>query len=331
MPTIDVYKDEPTWLQGRRNGMGSSDAPVAVGEGYHSPLEWWMRKTGKIDEQPDSRRFRFGHAAERFVAQEVEQELDLGLEDPGEYTVFRHSEVDLGWLTATVDRLVMRSKPGKKQIHGNYGAVNDALVRLRENDEIAGPLEIKTVSQNARHKWKDDNDDDQPAPYAWVQLQHTLDVLAMPKGWIAALVGAGEDLLIFEVERDDEFIGELREAEGSLWDYVTQDVVPPVDGLPGTAKALERLYPKQEPGRVIELDPATFGPLVETREELIEAAKNIRKELDSIDNAIKGEMALAERAEVPGYCAFTWKQTSYVKPPQEEKLIEYRSLRKVKL
>lgn len=329
--SIDFHTSREEWLKARQNGVGSSDAPVAVGEGYQSSVEWWMRKTGKMPPLEDSRRFRFGHHAERFIAAEVELELQHPLLDPGDWTIFRDSETP--WRAATVDRFACNGEGKRPQLPAQPTSAAKALANLRAQGVLTGPVEMKTVGTFARGSWVDhETGEDKPATYAWIQLQHCLDVLGMDAGWVAGLVGSGEDLLLFHCERSEDFIGELREAEERLWRHVTDDTMPPVDGLEATAKAVAMLYPKQKEGTVIQLDTDRWREAVETRAKLKGAEKEIKEELRAIESAIKAEMGDHERAEIAGLTAFTWKHQRRVDPPRpEERVSEFRVFREVAL
>lgn len=224
MITVEDYQIKDEWLAARNTGIGSSDAAVILGESeYSSPLKLYAEKRGLTTPRHEESWQRWGHILETPIAEEVERTTGYGISDPGDFTIFRND--DNPWLISTPDRLL--DSPKRKG---------------------QGICEIKTQTPFKKHDW----DEGPPAPYQ-IQVQHQMATLDLDWGVIAVLIG-GSEFRLFEVERNDRFIGAMLAAEKTFWDRVQSENPPEVgDGSPYTFEALRLLYPKDN-GEQIELD-----------------------------------------------------------------------------
>lgn len=102
--------------------------------------------------------------------------------------------------------------------------------------EEAG-LEIKTAGVNQAKKWKGD---EIPDSY-YCQCLHYLTVTGADRWYIAVLIG-GNEAIRKTVERNDEDIKALIEAERDFWDHVVTRTPPPVDGSASCAAALSERF-----------------------------------------------------------------------------------------
>ncbi|MFR8758810.1 MAG: DNA-binding protein, partial [Clostridium sp.] len=75
-----------------------------------------------------------------------------------------------------------------------------------------------------------------------LQVQHYLAVCGLKRAYIAVLIG-GNHFLYYQVERDEEMIEKLLEAEKDFWEaHVLADVPPVPDDSKATSKYLDEKY-----------------------------------------------------------------------------------------
>lgn len=245
------------WLTLRRNSLGASDAAIILGaSNYGSPVSLWSEKTGLaesvVEETAD---MEWSRVAELSLAKWYEMKTGRPIENPGEYEIATHPKYP--WMSATLDRVV-------------YSEEDDALI----------PLELKNMSLFNQSEW-DDLAGHAPIKYL-IQLQHQMAVTNAPAGAFCCCIG-GKAPIHFDVPRDDEFIDEtLIPVLEEFWGYVQDEEMPPVDGSEPTRKALKRLYP-EETNESIVLPFEAFEK-DERRMELKGLEKELKKELDEIDN-----------------------------------------------
>lgn len=197
------------WLMIRNGGIGSSDAAAAVGlSPYKSPLALWMEKTGRQapDDLSQSEPVFWGSTLEPILARVYSERTGNKVRRVN--AVLQHP--DYPFMLANLDRAI-----------GGEGV-----------------LEIKTAGYHAAPFWEDDI----PEAYQ-CQVLHQLAVTGKTWADVAVLI-AGQDFRIYRVERDDDKVKALIEAEEVFWDRVQQDIPPPADGSESCGKALSCLYPR---------------------------------------------------------------------------------------
>ncbi len=271
--TADMTHEE--WLQTRTKGLGGSDASIVLGlNRWKTPFELWLEKTGQvIPESSQSEAAYWGTVMEDIVAKEFENRT--GKKVRRRNATFQHPEYP--FLIANVDRLVV----GEKAI-----------------------LECKTTSAYNTDEWKDD---EIPSPYI-VQVQHYLGVLGpeYEKAYIAVLIG-GQKFVWKEIERDDELIDMIFQAERHFWhEHVEKNVPPALDGSSAAEQFLKERYEEVDPEKTIDLK-YEFKEKIEELLSLKETIKELEKQARSIENRIKYELKDAEVGFVQNY-QVTWKQ-----------------------
>lgn len=314
---VQEHADRASWLEARRQGLGSSDAPKVMGIPFvpgsqpPSPFELWAEKTGKLElEKERDERFEFGHLAEPMIAQRAEKVVDpLYVFDPGEFAI---ATAEDGYSQATVDRLLLPDE-------GQEPPADPALV---DQFHVAkGPGELKTVELYAAADW-----DDEPSLYSQVQVQHQMYVGGWLEAWIFAQVGFSK-FKWYHVERSDKFIEMLRNEMGEFWRHVQSDTPPPVDGTDATRRVLQLLYPEVTVEE-IELHE-DYAQVAEELAEWKDRRKVADMEIKKREAQIMAAMGEAERATIPGHDrAFTWKlqhRKGYTVEPKS-----FRVLREVK-
>ncbi|GAB2458585.1 YqaJ viral recombinase family protein [Comamonas humi] len=231
-----------TWLDVRRQGIGSSDAAAAVGlSPYQSQLELWMHKTGKADLLPkvdpsdETSPLYWGTLLEPIVAAHYTKRTGNKVRRVN--AVLGHPRIP--WMLANIDREVI-------------GAPDVQI------------LECKTAGIHGARLWKDGVPE-----YVQLQVMHQLAVTGKQAADVAVLIG-GQELRIHRIERDEAMIEQLISLEEQFWGWVQREEQPPADASDSADMALRCLYPR-DTGDTIDLsEDATasqaFTQLVQIRQ-----------------------------------------------------------------
>ena len=266
------------WLKLRQHGIGGSDAAAVMGlNPWKSPLDVYLDKVSeepiKIEETP---KMRAGKELEEVVARWWMEETGM--------KVRRDNKIRIHpahiFLIANIDRTIVADDTGRGP----------------------GILEIKTTSSHMMRKWEDEG-----WPYIPVwhcQIQHYLSVTGYDWGEIAVLVD-GYDFRRIQVERDQEFIDTLVDAEVSFWEKHVAVQNPPE---PKNEKDVLKLFPKSEPGSTLEASQELFQMILDLND--------IKKQIDLLtqkkkdfEEAIKTVMKDNEAITYEGDTLVTWKTT----------------------
>jgi len=265
------------WLEARRKGVGGSDAPVILGlSKWKTPFELWLEKTGQINiEETSSEAAYWGTKLEDLVADEFT--VRTGKKVRRRNAILQHSEYP--WMVANVDRMVV---------------AENAI------------LECKTTSAWLQGEWKDDE-----IPDAYIiQPQHYMAVTGAQKAYIAVLIG-GNQFRYKEIERDDELIGIIIEAEKHFWEFhVLGNQPPALDGSSAAERFVKERYAKGEAGKSVNLAPS-YRDQIEQLLSVKTQIKALETQEKAIENQIKAELQDAETGFVGAY-QVNWKTiTSY--------------------
>ena len=256
------------WLTLRKNSIGGSDAAGIVGlSQWTSPYSIWAEKTSRVPPQEDNEAMRQGRDLEEYVAKR--------------------------WEEATgghVRRLpAVLYNPQYPFAHANI----DRMVI----GEDAG-LECKTTSALDIRQFKGV---EFPEKY-YAQCVHYLAVTGAARWHLAVLV-FGRDFFTFTLERDEEEIAALMDAEAKFWENVKTDTPPALDGSRASTETLKSVFSVSNGGAV-----DLFGRDTALSEYL--RLKAQQQELDTqiaeIENIIKGDMGEAEYATC-GLFNVSWK------------------------
>lgn len=329
LPPGKHLKELKRWLAAKRGGIGGSSASVALGMGrWGSRLRLWGELTGKLpsddgDLRQESERMRWGNLLERTVLQETvrrcgaqlvkNKAIESAVQESGHggcelVDVFNFKSDGSGgqplfrsvarpWMHYSLDGMAMHKEDGPYL------------------------LEAKTTHSFASEEWEDDVPE-----HVYIQVQHGFAVTGLTKAWVGALIG-GNDLRIFEVERDDELVPLLTQQEEAFMRHVRELVPPPVESPmhPDTLEVLKVLYP-EDSGATIEL-PAEAFAIDGRREHLKSVRKQIQAELDELDAWLRAWLKDATFGVIPGsdpliqYALKTVKRDGYtVKPAQYRQL-----------
>ncbi|MEK4219995.1 YqaJ viral recombinase family protein [Bacillus sp. FSL L8-0222] len=273
--TADMSRDE--WLLERRKGIGGSDASVILGiNKWQTPFELWLDKTGQVPvSESGSEAAYFGSLLEDIVAKEFE--IRSGKKVRRRKAMLRHPKHD--FILANVDRMIV----GEKAI-----------------------LECKTTSAYNMKEWEDD---EIPDSYI-VQVQHYLGVLGpeYKKAYFAVLIG-GNKFVWKEIERDDELIAMIFQAEIEFWnEKVLGGKAPVLDGSSAAEEYLKQRYAEAEGGKVVDLtsdDKTRIQQYLQLKEQINELSLQAKE----LENQIKHEMKEAEYGFIGNYQT-SWKSVS---------------------
>lgn len=267
--TKDMPREE--WLKYRRMGIGGSDAGAIVGlNPYATPYTAWADKTGRLPEQEDNEAMRQGRDLESYVATRFEEAT--GKRVKRRNVMFQHDDFD--FVVANIDREVIGERAG---------------------------LECKTTSIMNLKRFKNGEFPDQ----YYSQCVHYLAVTGWEKWYLAVLV-LNQGFYVYEIDRDEDEIAALMEAEKEFWEtYVVPDVPPPVDGYQPTTKALNAVYSGGDGG---ECD-LVCGNTIENYLALKASKKQIDLEIEQLEQQIKTEMGDCESGECGNY-QVTWRSQS---------------------
>ena len=266
--TVNMPHEE--WLLRRMGSVGGSDASAIIGlNPYMSAYTLWAMKLGKIPPPEENEAMRLGHDLEEYVAKRF-------TEKTGKRVRRRNAIIynsDYSFAHANIDRQIIGEDAG---------------------------LECKTTSALNLKRFKNG---DYPATY-YVQCQHYMMVTGLKKFYLAVLV-LGRDFLVFEIERDEDEIAALADAEQHFWGHVEQDTPPALDGSESTADSLDAMFPGG--GDSIDLTPCL---------DAIYDAELARSDKEQADKRLKAAQAIIKQymgdAEIgiAGDHSVSWKSQS---------------------
>ena len=264
--TLIPYGSHDEWLNIRRGYFGGSDAGAIIGTNpYNSAFSVWAEKTGQVPEFEGNIATRAGTLLEDLVAK-------LFMEETGKQVQrlkFTIVNPAYPFACANIDREVIGE---------------DAILECK----VTASLGVIKKFRGGEY------------PEQWyAQLVHYLAVTGAKKAYLAVLVN-NRELRIFELERDEDEIKALMEAERDFWNtYVIPKRTPPVDGHSATSEAIKELF-QVDDGDTRDL--SGMERLFEQRSLLNKHIKDLKSELDGIDNSIKMQLGNASK----GVCGSTW-------------------------
>lgn len=268
--TVKQMADREAWLNLRETGIGGSDASVVVGlNAWKSPFELWMEKTGQkeAEDLSGNEAVYWGTQLEDMVAREFSKRTGKKVQ---RYGVLQHEEYP--FLLASIDRRILGENAG---------------------------LECKTASGYHGREWADD---EIPDAY-YVQCQHYLAVTGWDRWYIACLIG-GQRFVWKTVERNEDDIAALIQAETEFWDKVKWMEMPSVDGTNSCTKALSEKF--KGGGDEIDL-PKDAEEAVRLIDELETVKKDVEGKIELHRNTLRQMLGDAEAGTTPDGRHVTWK------------------------
>ena len=265
--TVGMSREE--WLNIRKGSIGGSDAAAIVGlNSYSSAYSVWAEKRGLLPEKDDNEAMRQGRDLEEYVARRFEE------------------------------------SSGKKVRRCNAVIYNDDYPFAHANidrdivGEDAG-LECKTTSALNMSRFAGG---EYPANY-YVQCQHYLAVTGKKKWYLAVLV-LGREFMVFEIERDDDEIKALMDAERELWGCVVSGEHPAVDGSKATSDAIKAVYSDSHPGTV---DLFSRDTVIDEIMAIRQQIKELEQLQEERENIIKADLGSYESGTTDKFNV-SWKQ-----------------------
>lgn len=257
------------WKALRKQYIGGSDAACVVGlNPFASAFSLWAEKVGKTPEFEGNLATEVGTFLEEFVAKKFERETGKTVRRCNLSLV----NDEYPWAIANVDRLIVGEDAG---------------------------LEIKTTSELNMKNFKNG---EYPGNY-YCQCVHYLAVTGKKRWYLAVLIG-NREFLIFTIDRDEEEIKALMDAEREFWNtYVLPKKTPPVDGHSATSETIKKLF-RTDSGDDVDL--SGFDMAFAARRSIKEQIDKLKGEMDGIDNQIKTFMGNASTGSC-GSFKVSWK------------------------
>lgn len=248
------------WLKSRKQGIGGSDVSAILGlNPYSSPLKVYTDKVSDDIKEETNEAMRQGTDFEQYVA-------DRFCEETG-YKVKRCNKIlqhpDYPWMLANVDRLI---------ISHDWG------------------LECKTTSPYSKFKF----DEGEINPHYYWQSMHYMAVTGASRWYVAVLV-LGKSFHVFQLDRDDDAIQTIIDAEKKFWEWNVVPKNPPLPtGNDADDEALATLYPE---GRAYEdediAEMYAYDNILTLRAMTIQKRDELDAEIKEYDQQLK--LAMGER------------------------------------
>lgn len=288
------------WLQLRRSGIGSSDAPAVLGVNrYRTAHDVWLDKVKGPDPQDrDTLERKLGRLCEAGLADIYQEEIGREVLPPPAM-LLRHRKWP--WVLASLD--------GCTVVDGQPHV-----------------LEIKTVWRpDPEEEWGAFGSDEVPMSYL-IQVQQQLAVT----GWeVADLVAMfpGHSLGVYEVPRNEALIQTMLEMESRFWTKVQLREEPKMDwDSPRAAERVRRMYPGVSPEQEAQLgEEESF--LASEIVKLSALRRENERELKSVRARLAHAMKESAYARLPNGYVVTRKVVSkkaYSVPAHEEVHLKVR-------
>ena len=252
--SINVERE--AWLAGRRNGIGASDAPAALGiSPFKSRGDLWAEKTGLVEppDLSDNEAVEWGLRLEEPIAIAYAEKTGRSVMMCPPFSSRTHPTIE--WLTCTPD--AFQSVDGRP----------------------LGLLQIKTTSAFNAADWSDGT-----PLYYQVQLQHELFVTGHEWGTLVCLIG-GQKLVRFDQERNDQFIQAMLPKLSEFWGCVQTKTRPAEANF--SADVVKAMHPNDN-GESVFLPPEA-AKWAQAAEE----AGELRKNAEDREKAAKTLLAAA--------------------------------------
>lgn len=250
------------WLSYRPLGIGGSEAATTVNQNpYQTKYGLYLEKRGEIPGFEGNERTKWGNKLEDIIATEFKEQNDLWVQRKN--FILQHDRYD--FMIGNIDREIFCKDRGR------------------------GILEIKNTGHFMGKEWEGET---APAQYH-LQMQHYLAITGYEYGYFATLIG-GNQYHQIEVQRDNEIIEILEEAEAKFWEDVKAGREPEIGGSNAEEELIKRLYPEASSMEPLPLE-ATAAELAKRRQEIKAALDAETEKLKTIENQLKNMLGEHER------------------------------------
>lgn len=260
------YKDHDEWLAIRKKYIGGSDAGAVIGMNpWRSAYAVWAEKTGRVEGFAGNLTTEVGSYLEELVATLFTRETGKKVRRKNATLVNDRYP----FACANLDRVVVGE---------------DAFLEIKTTNSLPVMRSLKTAGEEF------------PDVY-YAQCVHYLAVTGMQKCYLAVLVN-NRELKIYSMERDEDEIDALMEAERQFWLHVESDTEPPVDGSESCAETIAALHPEDNGATVSLMGLETR---LDAYYELGQRIKALKDEQGRIANELKGALGDAAYGETDGW------------------------------
>lgn len=264
--------DKLQWLKERQKGIGGSDVGAIMGVNrWKSPFEIYVDKTEDITEVKESGELSYwGNTLEEVVAREFSIRTGKRVRKDNRQLVHKTHKFMMG----NIDRRIVGE---------------NAL------------LECTTVNAFRAKEW----DGEEIPPSYILQCQHYMEVMGSDNCYIAALIG-GQKFIYKKIERDDELISMIVEAEKDFWiNHVEKRIPPKLDGSEAASKYLSKTFKNIDKSLEVNLKAEYMNKINEYLN-IKNQMKNLDEALKTIENNLKNELGNAEKGIVEKFQVI-WK------------------------
>lgn len=206
----------------RSTYLGGSDIAAILGiSPWRTPLDVFLDKTeGKQPDDPSKAQiFKRGQRLEPYILDMLSEEHGIEIVQRGQ----RYKDAEFGYMAAEIDA---ETSDGRN-------------------------VEAKSVHLFGAKAWGAEHTDEIPVYYT-AQVQHGLMVTERDECLVPALIGL-DDFRVYRVQRDEEIITSIRQAEVDFWARIQRGDAPPATNL---ADVL-RMFPSDDATalKILEGDP----------------------------------------------------------------------------
>ena len=257
-------------IEDRRNYIGGSDVGVIMGVNpYKSRYTLWAEKVGLIEPEKidDKEAVWWGRMTEELIAKRFCEKTGKKVQR----STMAYGIRELPFLRGHVDRLVMKESAG---------------------------LECKSTDS-----WRFNYEDGEVPPWHYWQCVFYMATTGRKRWYLATHQGNSKFYNIV-ILRNEQQIDEMLDACVEFWKLVENGTPPEIDDSESTAETLERMYPEENAGKIVNLEPQedTLIALLELQSQ----EKNLKNLKTKYQNEIKALMGDAERGETSQFTV-TWK------------------------
>lgn len=263
----------------RTSGIGGSDVAILCGlSKYKTAYQLYLEKRGELlPDDADSEIMRFGRRFEKPVADEF---------------AFR------------TGRKTWRQR--KTLRHPQYKFLLGNIDRWQERDGEKGILEVKCTDWRLRKGWLEGGVPDGH----YLQIQHYLMVAGCSFGSFGVLFG-GNELHVFDVDRDENTIQQLLALELDFWHRVQQGNPPDYSFGEAGAALAKRIYAKSDlTKKPLILEGAEAEGKLRRLLQVKQAIKQREIVEKDLETWCKLQLQDAEKAIFPNLATITWKQSN---------------------